>query len=106
MHLKRIGGRYYAYESERRGGRSTSRCWGRIPDQCVSMCLELALDCREARETEAAQERLAQTRMLAPLVGLRDEVVEYGRTAGRSTQQSRKPWDRLDITAGGEGPGE
>ncbi|WP_165251241.1 hypothetical protein [Paludisphaera soli] len=78
MHLKRIGGRFYTYESARRGGRSTSRCWGRMPDLFVSACLEVARDCRETREADAAMERRKQARLLAPLVALQDEIAAYG----------------------------
>ncbi|AMV40455.1 hypothetical protein [Planctomyces sp. SH-PL62] len=78
MHLKRIEGRYYAYESARRDGRSTSRCWGRMPDLFVPACLEVARDCRETREADAAIERRKQARLLAPLVALRDGIAAYG----------------------------
>ncbi|WP_165251202.1 hypothetical protein [Paludisphaera soli] len=78
MHLKRIEGRYYAYESTRQGDRFTSRCWGRMPDRHVPMCLELVRDCREMRAIEKAEAEREQARTLAPLVALRDEVIAYG----------------------------
>lgn len=102
MHLKRIGGRSYAYESARRGGRFTSRCWGRMPDLLVPACLEVARDCRETREADAAMERRKQARLLAPLVALRDEVIAYGAEVDAAVaealgslgyhRQRRGPW--------------
>jgi hypothetical protein len=102
MHLKRIEGRYYAYESARRDGRYTSRCWGRMPDLCVPTCREVARDCREMREIEKVEAGRDRARTLAPLVALRDEVFAYG---GRSTRRSRRPSGRSGITAAGAGRG-
>jgi hypothetical protein len=79
VHLKRINGGYYAYESERRGGRFTSRSWGRADDSLVGEMIALAEECRRDRERERIEARPAQARAVAPLMEVRRIVGAYGR---------------------------
>ena len=101
LHIKTIGGRSYVYESVRRGGKSTSRCWGRIDSAVIADARAFAEDCRLDREMTRAADARAEALRMAPILELRRSVSEFGREVDEAVSMAL---ESLGYHRGKRGP--